>query len=173
MLKKDYESLEYGDYVIPNGGPLRGLVLYVVNAEDDDIYTIQENNPAFIYVRNYRAFDLVHHFTDLERLIQELHNTVWERNPLPDRGNYPEVEGTVSQDYWREKTNIQLRNRNEERITSGLYLTLEENGIKTIDDLINASPSDISKIKGLNSVSCVYTCMIRENEIKKREGVRA
>ena len=170
MLKKDYETMEYGDYVRPNGGPLMGLILQVVNAEGDDIYTQQENNPAFIYIRNYRAFDIVHHFTDLERLIQHLHDTVWDRNPMPDRGRYPEVEGAVSKDYWMKKADTQFRNRNEEKITQGLYLALEENGIRTIDDLINASTSDIAQMANLDSVSVVYTCMIRENEMRKREG---
>lgn len=169
MLKKDYEILEYGDYVKPIAGPLRGLILQVVHAEDNDIFTQQENNPAFIHVRNYRSFELVHHFTDLERHIQYLHDTVWDRNPMPDRGNYPIIEGTVSRDYYMKKTDVQFRNRNEERITSGLYLLLSENGINTFDDLLKASPADISKLKGVDSVTTVYTCAIRERELKNRE----
>lgn len=168
MLKKDYELLEYGDYVRPNGGPLRGLVLQVVHAEDNDIFTQQENNPAFIYVRNYRAFDLLYHFTDLEKKIQELHDTVWDRNPYPDRGKYPTVEGTVNRSYWIEKTNIQFANHNEERITRGLYLLLSENGIKTLEDLVKADPDDISKIDGMDSASYLYTCRLREAELYNR-----
>lgn len=168
MLKKDYETLEYGDLVQPNGGPLRGLILEVVNAEDNDIFTQQQNNHAFIYIRNYRAFDLVHHFTDLEKRIQYLHDTVWDRNPLPDRGKYPEVEGTISRDYWIKKTDTQFRNRNEEKITQGLYLLLSENGISTIEDLINVDPSDIYKFKGFDSATAMYACTLRENEMKRR-----
>lgn len=169
MLKKDYDILEYGDYVQPNGGPLRGLVLQVVNAEGDDIFTQQENNPAFIYVRNYRAFNLLHHFTDLEKHIQSLHDTVWDRNPMPDRGKYPVVAGSVNRDYYMKKADVQFRNHNEERITRGLYCLLSENGIQTMDDLINTSPEEISRMRGIDSVTSVYICAMREKAMKARE----
>lgn len=171
MLKKDYELLEYGDYVRPNGGPLKGLILQVTHAEGDDIFTQQENNPSFIYVRNYRAFNLMYHYTDLEKYIQHLHDTVWDRNPMPDRGRYPMVEGTVSKDYWMKKASIQIANNNEERLTKGLYLLLSENGINTIDDLLKAAPSDIWSIKDLDSAGALYTCTMRDNLIaKERRG---
>lgn len=170
MLKKEYETLEYGDLVRANGGPLRGLVLEVVNAEGNDIFTQQMNNPAFVHVRNYRCFDLVHHYTDLERKIQYLHDTVWSRNPYPSHGHYPEIEGTVSKDYYMAKAKVQFENRNEEKITQNLYFLLSENGVNTIDDLIRTTPDQISKFKNMRSTETLYTCILREKEMKIREA---
>lgn len=170
MFKKEYETLEYGDLVRVNGGPLRGLILEVVNAEGDDIFTQQKDNPAFIHVRNYRCFEVVHHFTDLERKIQSLHDSIWTRNPYPNHGHYPEVEGTVSQDYYRAKAKVQFENRNEEKITQNLFFLLSENGVNTIDDLIRTTPDEISKFKNMRSTETIYTCMLREKEMKIREA---
>jgi len=170
MTKDEYSCLVKGDIVRANGGPLRGLVLEVVTTNDDVIFSQQPGNPAFAYSRNYRAYDLIHHVTDLEALIRQMNKTVYERNPIPSPGDYPEVAGTVNRQYYWEKSRIVAENRSESHILSGLFNKLSENGIRTLDDLVRTDPDDILNMPGIGAPTFAQIMKIRDKEICLRKN---